>query len=277
MGGLSMAPWLASLLPAAVPSLIQGIGGFLGLKSQQKAYDKMQEYNAPKAQMTRLQEAGLSPWLMYSQGNVGNMSTPRPAGDPGISSAAAGGLDRYMAVENFKQTMRERVQDYHIRMTEGYNLARAKAIGAELKNQKELAEFLADFPDLEESFDRSPTLTPKAVRNSFRRKMNELKMSLGLETLERLRQTVKGMSSDNVVRAVKAKYAKDYGMVGGDWTQGLGLVKSLGSLGRSAFSKAGKRPVDLEEDQLIKQFRKIKTDDAKRKANRFIFENKYNR
>lgn len=47
-------------------------------------WNKENEYNSPKAQMARLDEAGLNKALMYSQGNTGNASSPAPAATPNI-------------------------------------------------------------------------------------------------------------------------------------------------------------------------------------------------
>lgn len=43
---------------------------------EENMWNKSNEYNSPKAQIERMREAGLNPALMYSQGNVGNTSTP---------------------------------------------------------------------------------------------------------------------------------------------------------------------------------------------------------
>lgn len=40
----------------------------------ERMIDKMNAYNTPKAQLERMLEAGLNPYLMYSSGNVGNQS-----------------------------------------------------------------------------------------------------------------------------------------------------------------------------------------------------------
>lgn len=47
-------------------------------------WNKENEYNSPKAQMERLDEAGLNKALMYAQGNTGNASSPAPAATPNI-------------------------------------------------------------------------------------------------------------------------------------------------------------------------------------------------
>lgn len=52
---------------------------------QEKAYNKElwerdTAYNSPAAQMARMREAGLNPRLMYSQGTVGNVTSPSAPG-----------------------------------------------------------------------------------------------------------------------------------------------------------------------------------------------------
>lgn len=42
----------------------------------EKMMDKMNEYNSPKAQMERFDEAGLNPHLIYGQGTPGNQPSP---------------------------------------------------------------------------------------------------------------------------------------------------------------------------------------------------------
>lgn len=61
----------------------------LAREAQQYDYDKWQElaaYNSPTNQMQRLRDAGLNPNLMYSQGNVGNMTQSPQARIPQIEA-----------------------------------------------------------------------------------------------------------------------------------------------------------------------------------------------
>lgn len=50
-------------------------------QANQAYLDKQLEYNTPANQMARFQSAGLSPQLVYSQGNPGNQSAPQVAAD----------------------------------------------------------------------------------------------------------------------------------------------------------------------------------------------------
>jgi hypothetical protein len=73
-----------------LPGVLGGALGLVGTLLQNKANKKLakysfdrnkemwrlqNEYNAPKQQMSRLQEAGLNPNLMYGKGTVGNAQT----------------------------------------------------------------------------------------------------------------------------------------------------------------------------------------------------------
>ncbi|WGL31374.1 DNA pilot protein [Dipodfec virus UOA04_Rod_997] len=111
-------------------------------------WNKENEYNSPKAQMARLDEAGLNKALMYSQGSTGNASSPAPAATPNIDysgikpayhvsrMAAAGDALKNMigiaeAVEEYKKTRLENKSraidlenqsDYwNLRMLNGWN------------------------------------------------------------------------------------------------------------------------------------------------------------
>lgn len=69
------------------------------------AWQQMNEYNSPSAQMERLREAGLNPHLMYQQGNVGNATSL-----PAVQEQKSGGYEHYQqdwnafqAYQNIKQ------------------------------------------------------------------------------------------------------------------------------------------------------------------------------
>lgn len=66
--------WLAPAI-AATAGLVSSIAA---RRSAKKDYERMNRYNAPKEQMRRFQDAGLSPSLMYGQGNAGNQSSTPP-------------------------------------------------------------------------------------------------------------------------------------------------------------------------------------------------------
>jgi len=58
--------------------------------ANQRLLQQQLDYDSPKSQMARFQEAGLNPSLMYSQGNVGNQGSPLsyPAIQPGDYQSA---------------------------------------------------------------------------------------------------------------------------------------------------------------------------------------------
>jgi len=74
-----MGPWVIPAIMGAVQ-----LGGQL-LKGHQdkKATERMNKYNSPANQMSRFQEAGLNPNLIYGQGSPGNQSSPTPTPDFG--------------------------------------------------------------------------------------------------------------------------------------------------------------------------------------------------
>lgn len=80
----------AWLVPAIIGAA-QLVGGLIGQRKQRKEnrelaqfqadaneryLQQQQEYNSPKNQMLRYQEAGLNPHLIYGQGNPGSQSAP---------------------------------------------------------------------------------------------------------------------------------------------------------------------------------------------------------
>lgn len=217
-------PWL----PAAISTVGSMVQGLFQRRSEKKQYDRMLEYNTPKAQMQRYSEAGLSPYLIYGAANAGNASTPAPADyfpDSGKS------IENYMSYANFDLDLKAKRLDNAIR-AKNLQMLDTKAVNLELsgtntmlRSLRSSLDTLADYPGY--SSDDGLSISDKHVSGSYRRKLNELKMSASQAAIDRLKTMIQGMSYDNVQKRVKATYAEDYGMVGGDWTQGLGLFKSL--------------------------------------------------
>lgn len=89
-------PFLESAGLGVLAAAGQSVAGNIGTKRQYKYGKKIAEfqnqlnkeyldyynqYNTPKAQMARFQEAGLNPHLIYGQGSSGNQSSPQQAAD----------------------------------------------------------------------------------------------------------------------------------------------------------------------------------------------------
>lgn len=256
---------LAALLTAVAPAAVTAVSSLLTARAQRKSeqsqYQRMLEYNAPKNQMARFKEAGLSPYLMYSQGSSGNVSSPAP-GDvyPDVSPVVGKGIEDYMSIANFEKDMR--LKDLQITQM-ARNNSNLLSVGEKLSydNARKQLDLLSDYPDME-GF-HSP-----AAATGFRRKVNELKVALSKAQADRLDTQIEGMKSRNIVDRVKATYASEYGMVGGDWTQGLGLIKSFPSF----FRGARKAPTDPMEKAIIDRYRKMQKSTFDRKANRYLFE-----
>lgn len=66
-------PWLIPAITLAA----KGVQTWIDHRRERKAVERQNEYNSPKNQMARFQEAGLSTNLMYGQGNPGNQSAPQ--------------------------------------------------------------------------------------------------------------------------------------------------------------------------------------------------------
>lgn len=270
---------MGPLALAAIPAAIAAVGGIVNNiitnKNQAKAYREQQRYNAPVNQQKRLQEAGLSPWLMYQQGNPGNMATPGPAFDPGldkVGAAAEKGIDNYVSIrqKNLDYQSGQIGQDVmKSQRDEAYWNAR-KAMWeesmAETENQRKIGELYADFPKWVET----GAMNPQGVSAGYRAKMNELKRSISESNLNRIKATIDNLNQRTAIEKVKRTYAEDYGMVGGDWTQGMGLLRSLGGGAKSLFK--GTRAVPESEKALINSYRKYKGQQNTRDANRFLFE-----
>lgn len=217
-------PWL----PAAISTVGSMVQSLFERRSEKKQYNKMLEYNTPKAQMQRYSDAGLSPYLIYGQGSSGNASTPAPADyvpDPGK------GIGEYISYANFDQDIKAKRLDNAIR-AKNLQMMDTKAINLELsgtntmlRNLKSSLETLSDYPGY--NSDDGLSIGEKHVAGSYRRKLNELKLAASKAGIERLQSMIEGIGYENVTKRVKATYAEDFGMVGGDWTQGLGLMRSL--------------------------------------------------
>lgn len=226
--------------PELIASLVSGVGGWLGQqynrKQEQKQYDRMLKYNSPKAQMQRFKEAGLSPYLIYGQGSSGNVSSPAPAS---IAPDPQEGISKYIGAKTFSNENRLASLQRANLMYQN-SLIGSRQRNVDMDTQKKELEMFSDYPDAINSFDSK---TGKGIAGTgFRRKLNELKTAASMAMIDKLKTSIQGMSSDNLVKSVKAKYATDYGMVGGDWTQGLGLIKSLPSFFKSRATKAISTP-----------------------------------
>lgn len=78
---------LAAVGAAGLDFGLDQLSGAINWKRQKKMFNMINEYNAPKAQMQRLEEAGLNPNLIYgSKGQSGGMaSSPSVASAPNTS------------------------------------------------------------------------------------------------------------------------------------------------------------------------------------------------
>lgn len=223
---------LASGLIKAIPSLVSAMGGFASQifsnRSARREYDKARDYNTPASQMQRFKEAGLSPWLAYGQANSGNVSGARPAQELGGEHIGKGVAD-YMSMANFDVDLKNKWMQYW-NVGKQNELLEYSGDIKQLDRDKKQLEMYADYPTLIDGISRDVAM------GGYRAKLNELKRATAQATVEKLRQNVQNLKYKNIVDSVRAKYAKDYGMVGGDWTQGLGLLKSI----PQAFKKGSK-------------------------------------
>lgn len=232
-------------MPAWIVPAITAVAGVvanvLNQRREKRNYRAQQRYNSPKNQMKRYSEAGLSPYLIYSQGNSGNMSSPLQQSPTDFHADEA--IESYMSIEQFNKQQKqldqairaaqlsnqlnERLLNYKVnRMSIGTKLD-------DLKLMSSIIETKANNPGLSTLYDDLFSGDLEGiVSNSFVSKMNELKVAISMKEKEKIEKLLEGMDFDNVVKRVKAHYADDYGMVGGDWTQGLGLLKSLGGMFR---------------------------------------------
>lgn len=263
-----MKDWIKN---AALPVISQAgslLGGIFQRRYDRKMYREMQDYNSPRAQMQRYREAGLSPYLIYGAANAGNVSTPAPSELP--ADQVGKGIQEYIGMANFSEDIKaKRLNNAVLANQERITRAKSdteyyRSIMSEFDSMRKALDLASDY---EGSTTGKGSLYENLASTGFRRKANELKLSLSAATLDKIENSIEGMKSDNVVRRVKAGYASNYGMVGGDWTQGLGLLKSLPSFFKS------KGTLSAAEKQMLSSYRKFKGDQHKRDANRFLFEN----
>lgn len=233
------APFLTAIAPAAIGAISSFFSQMFGARSQRREYDKMRDYNTPASQMKRFTEAGLSPYLAYGQASSGNVSSPRPAEVlPDVGGKAAEALGNYMAMSNFDVDMKNKWMDYWGKQYQNHGMFTKNQI-QDLEYQKKQLELYSDYPKLIDDL----AITPEVVSTGFRRKLLELKRSASQALVERTQQSVQNLKYKNEVDKVKGRYATDFGMVGGDWTQGLGLIKSLPSLFKGARARTPSKMV----------------------------------
>jgi len=78
---------------------------------QNEKYIRMQNaYNSPQAQMSRFQDAGLNPHLIYGQGNPGNQSSPQQAADIKPVDYGDMGVQQALGLMNSTQMMQSQIQ-----------------------------------------------------------------------------------------------------------------------------------------------------------------------
>lgn len=94
----------AVALAAAIAGGSSLLGGFFNRRAQKADRKHYEEYMHPAAQVERLQEAGLSPAMMYGGAGGGNSSVPPPA-DLGIGEAAKEGISAYVQTRMMKQSL----------------------------------------------------------------------------------------------------------------------------------------------------------------------------
>lgn len=228
-------PLPAAAIPALISagsSLAQGVGNWFAQKAQRrderKEYNRQLAYNSPAEQMKRFGAAGLSPYLIYGQGNAGNASAPAPPASVIPEKYDFGkNLGEYMSVANFDADMKSKRLQNAILANE-VDRSHWRNLNEGLMSTKRSLEILSDYPSYATRASDGKYYE-RDVSDSYRRKLNELKLSASQAGIEKIRAAIQGMSSENIVKSVKARYASEYGMVGGDWTQGLGLVRSAGS------------------------------------------------
>lgn len=223
----------------AITAVATAITGAVQRNREKKAYQRQQRYNSPKEQMKRYSEAGLSPYLIYGQGSSGNMSQPAPTSpiDTGIEK----GLDTYISMEQFKKQQKQ--LDEAIEAAKLANKLNEKLMDDKVRNlnvKTDSANVDLMTKIIDAKVDNPGLITPydsyfggdleNVVERSFKNKMNEMKLAISKQEWEKVEKLMEGMTWDNIVKRVKSIYADDYGMVGGDWTQGLGLLRSLSGM-----------------------------------------------
>lgn len=178
--GAAVGGYFGGAAGASIGSQVgQGVGDIFGRKAQEKydanrqieaevrnlwytkkLIDYQNEYNSPKNQMKRLQEAGLNPMLVYGSGNmVGNQSGTgsAPTTAPTLSKAQSRALDisQYQSLENQgltnellqQQVMAQRNTNSAFEVNQAMAIANAQEQNGILKAQKRLAEANADIAE----------------------------------------------------------------------------------------------------------------------------------
>jgi len=79
-----MPAWLAPAIAASATF----VENALQRRANRKEQERMNEYNSPKNQMARYQEAGLNPNLVYGQGTPGNQPSPTEVPFTGVTASA---------------------------------------------------------------------------------------------------------------------------------------------------------------------------------------------
>lgn len=243
------------LTNTALPLISQAsgiLGGILQRKFERKQYDKMLEYNHPKQQMQRYREAGLSPYLIYGSANAGNASSPQPA--PYVpTDSVSKGIGEYIGMNNFSEDLKTKrlqnailAKDLKMKDQQAFNLE-WDGIMKHVNFTRKGLDLQADYPGWNNTNRDNREIYESDVTNSFRRKLNELKTAFSQATIDRLRTQITGMSYENSVKRMRGYYADRFGMVGGDWTQGLGLIKSMPKI----FKSSGK--LSPQQQQLLKR------------------------
>ena len=91
-----MGALLGAALNAGASVIQNGLNWFGNTMQNRQAmrnWERMNEYNSPKNQMKRFQEAGLNPHLIYGQGTAGNASSaPSQTAPPPVDISAFGNM-----------------------------------------------------------------------------------------------------------------------------------------------------------------------------------------
>lgn len=230
-------PWLVPAIIAGVSTIAQGIAQRRQNKknlelakfqndANQQSIDRQNAYNAPAAQMSRYNDAGLNPNLIYSQGSAGNQSSFASypdIGRPDYQAIAANMVPQFnqsaLAQSQVAATNAKTVQTYAV--TE-VNRMQAKLIASnpllDDEGFKATIDGLKATAQLKMSQDAGQVINNQVAGMSAGHQVNKIfhevqlleqKFNLGTSDMAIKAQVLKSKEFSNAILEVQKKFMTD--------------------------------------------------------------------
>lgn len=179
------------------------------------------EYNSPKNQVSRLREAGLSPWLINGASSNMTPATVNPTDLAGSASNVANAkTSAKVADAQVRKTNQETEQSkdmFQFLLDMARSNARKSSADADIADAHASTEPMRiqiqmhkeQFDALKSEYDASTAKAMSEVTTALK----DVNIETAQKSLEELKEKIKGLKSDNEIKEVASDIAKKYGIL----------------------------------------------------------------